>query len=144
MSGEIDLKVLLGSMDPELSDGEYVFHSVAAEYDDLSLLRPWAVITEKEGLAVIIDKTTATLNKIPISGVFKRITLNIHSSLDAVGLTAAVSRALAEAGISANVVAGFYHDHVFVQEHRADEAMRVLRALASGSAREASEAVSDC
>ena len=144
MSGEMDLKVLLGSMDPELSDGGYVFHSMPAEHDDLSLLRPWAVITEKEGLTVIIDKTTAALNGIPILGIFKRITLNIHSSLHAVGLTAAVSTKLTEAGISANVVAGFHHDHVFVQEHHADEALRILRALASGSAREASEAVSDC
>jgi len=143
MSGEMDLKVLLGSMDPELSDEGYVFHSVAAEYDDLSLLRPWAVITEKEGLTVIIDKTTATLNKIPISGVLKRITLNIHSSLDAVGLTAAVSTKLAEAGISANVVAGSYHDHVFVQEPHADEAMRVLQLLASESGKVSSEAVPD-
>lgn len=134
MSGEMDLKVLLGSMDPELSDEGYVFHSMLAEHGDLSLLRPWAVITEKEGLTVIIDTHTAVSNGIPVLDIFKRITLNIHSSLQAVGLTAAVSTRLANAGISANVVAGFFHDHVFVQEHHADEAVRILRALASGSA----------
>ena len=129
MSGEIDLKVLLGSMDPELSDGGYVFHSMPADCDQLFQLRPWAIITETEGYTIIIDKDTATLNGIPVLDVFRRITLNVHSSLNAVGLTAVVSTKLAEVGISANVVAGFYHDHVFVQQDRAAEAMRILKAF---------------
>ena len=129
MSGEIDLKVLLGSMDPELSDGVYVFHSMPADCDQLFQLRPWAIITETEGYTIIIDKDTATLNGIPVLDVFRRITLNVHSSLNAVGLTAVVSTKLAEVGISANVVAGFYHDHVFVQQDRAAEAMRILKAF---------------
>jgi len=130
MSGETNLKVLLGSMDPQLSEEKYVFHSMSGTYDDMISLSPWAIITENEGLSIIIEESTARLNGIPVRGIFKRITLNIHSSLEAVGLTAAISTALAEAGISANIVAGFYHDHVFVQEHVANEALRILRGLA--------------
>ncbi|MCH9673679.1 MAG: ACT domain-containing protein, partial [Gammaproteobacteria bacterium] len=61
--------------------------------------------------------------------IFKRITLTVHSSLDAVGLTAAVSTKLAEHDISANIVAGYYHDHIFVQTQRATHAMAALREL---------------
>ncbi len=51
---------------------------------------------------------------------FNQITLTVHSSLDAVGLTAAVATKLASYGISANVVAAYYHDHIFVQTEKAD------------------------
>ena len=131
MSGETDLKVLVKSMDPELSEERYVFHSMSGSYSSIIPLNPWAIVTENEGLSIIIEESTARLSGIPVLGIFKRITLNIHSSLEAVGLTAAISTALAEAGISANVVAGFYHDHVFVQENNADEALRILRDLAT-------------
>jgi uncharacterized protein len=131
MSGETDLRMLLGSMDPQLSEERYVFHSMSGSYAEIITLEPWAIITENEGLTIIIEENTARLNGIPVLSIFKRITLNIHSSLEAVGLTAAISTALAEAGISANVVAGFYHDHVFVQEHVANEALRVLRDLST-------------
>ena len=131
MSGETDLRVLIKSMDPQLSEERYVFHSMSGTYSAIIPLNPWAIITESEGLSIIIEENTARLNGIPVLSIFKRITLNIHSSLEAVGLTATISTALAEAGISANVVAGFYHDHVFVQEHVANEALRILRGLAT-------------
>ena len=56
----------------------------------------------------------------------------MHTALDAVGLTAAVATALAEHGIPANVIAGFYHDHLLVPEDRADDAVAVLRGLGPG------------
>jgi len=59
------------------------------------------------------------------------ITLQVHSALEAVALTAAISHALTEAGVSANVVAGYTHDHVFVPLERADDAMRALGTLSS-------------
>ena len=62
---------------------------------------------------------------------FKKITLQVHSSLDAVGLTAAVSSALANKGISANVVAAFYHDHVFVPSDRSEEAFQIVSSLSA-------------
>ena len=53
--------------------------------------------------------------------------LMIHSSLDAVGLTAAVASRLADHGISANVVAGYYHDHIFVPVEAAEQALGALK-----------------
>lgn len=64
--------------------------------------------------------------------LFRAITLEVHSSLNAVGLTAAVSGALARRGISANVVAAFYHDHIFVPAGQAQEALETLGALSRG------------
>ncbi|WP_260563531.1 ACT domain-containing protein [Alteromonas sp. KS69] len=61
------------------------------------------------------------------------MTCNVHSSLDAVGMTAVMSAALTQANISANVVAGYYHDHIFVPAGRADEAIAVLFELANPS-----------
>ena len=59
------------------------------------------------------------------------ITLTVHSSLEAVGLTAAFSKALAEKGISCNVVAAFYHDHLFVRQQDAAAAMETLKGLSA-------------
>ena len=61
--------------------------------------------------------------------VFRLISLHVHSSLDAVGLTAAFSTALGNAGISANVVAAYYHDHIFVPTDKADKALNVLQGM---------------
>ena len=55
------------------------------------------------------------------------ITLTVHSSLEAVGFLAAITARLAAAGISVNAVSGFYHDHLFVPEHKADEALHHLQ-----------------
>jgi hypothetical protein len=65
---------------------------------------------------------------------FARITLTVHSALEGVGLTAAVSGALAEQGIACNVVAGFHHDHLFVPWERREEALGVLRKVARPAA----------
>ena len=129
MGGEEDLGILLRSMDPELRDADYVFCTMARGAQGLIDLDPWAMIQEKEGTTMILEKVVAERSGIPFQSVYRCITLNIHSSLDAVGLTAAVSSKLAKAGISANVVAAFYHDHVFVQKDRADEAVLLLREL---------------
>jgi uncharacterized protein len=57
------------------------------------------------------------------------ITLTVHSSLEAVGLTATFSKALAENNISCNVVAAYYHDHIFVDAKDAAKAMKILHIL---------------
>jgi hypothetical protein len=88
----------------------------------------FATVAEPEGLTVI-----ATLALVPCDITWARISLTLHSDLAAVGLTAAFARALADEGISANVVAGYYHDHVFVQWEKRDGAMAALQALASSS-----------
>ncbi|MBI1402145.1 MAG: ACT domain-containing protein [Porphyrobacter sp.] len=83
----------------------------------------FALIREEEG-------TTAILPGERTGMPFARITLTVHSALEGVGLTAAVSGALAEAGIACNVVAGYHHDHLFVPWERREEAVAVLRHLA--------------
>jgi hypothetical protein len=130
MSGETDLNKLLGSMQPVLSASEYVFASLEKGSSiTVAELAPLGTFYEKEGLTVIVSKSNADVAGLSYEGVFQCITLNVHSSLDAVGLTAAVSTALANIGISANVVAAYYHDHIFVPIAKANQALICLDSL---------------
>ncbi|MGI9288808.1 MAG: ACT domain-containing protein [Pseudomonadales bacterium] len=127
MTGENVLSKLLASMSPILLDEEYVFCSFQnSRYGDHPELEPFAACVEPEGLTLIIPKLKADRNGISYDSVFRAITLRIHSSLDAVGLTAAVATKLSEYGISANVIAGNFHDHIFVQSEHAEKAMSAL------------------
>ena len=130
MAGEHDLDVLIGSIEPTARDGRYVFVSV----DDRIArgLRAEIVVREAEGTTVVLEQSDADQRSLPYDFVAGWITLQVHSALDAVGLTAAVSGALAEHGISANVVAGYYHDHLLVPIDEVDRAIAVLGALAAG------------
>jgi hypothetical protein len=127
MSGIVELDELLKSMSPEIQDGEYVFCTLASENLDYKHLNPLATFKESEGLTLIIPVESAVQEKLAFEGVFKQITLTVHSSLAAVGLTAAVANKLASYGISANVIAAFYHDHVFVQTEKAEQALSALK-----------------
>lgn len=130
MSGEKNLEKLIASMTPSLSDTEYVFGLVAdADYQQIARLQPIGTFHEKEGVTVVLKKETADECNIVYSGVYKCITLNVHSSLDAVGLTAAVATQLTTYNISANVIAAYYHDHVFIKSQDADEALSALKEL---------------
>lgn len=129
MTGEKDLGRLLESMNPERCDTDYVFCSIKEPMENACQYKPWAVIREAEGITLIVTRKTAEKNGWPVTTVFNRITLNIHSSLDAVGLTAAVSARLAENRISANMIAGYYHDHIFVQKEKSLDAVRILNQL---------------
>jgi len=131
MTGETELEKLLKSMSPELLDGDYIFCTFPdAQYGDHSELEPIAAISESEGLTLIIPKTKADERNISYDSVFRGITLSIHSSLNAIGLTAAFSNKLTEQGISANVIAGYYHDHIFVQSELAEKAIEALNEIA--------------
>lgn len=130
MSGEKNLTTLIASMTPVLAEHEYVFGTLETyDYEQVLSLNPISTFQEKEGLTVILTKEKADEFNIAYSGVFKCITLNVHSSLDAVGLTAAVSTKLTQSNISANVVAAYYHDHVFVAVSDAEQALADLQAL---------------
>ncbi|HAH60709.1 MAG TPA: acetyltransferase [Treponema sp.] len=131
MPGETNLSVLLKSMEPEPDAGEYIFCSTAESGQGVDARDAWAVISEDEGKTLILKRESADRCGVRYESVFRKITLKIHSSLDAVGLTAAVSAALARQGISANVVAGYYHDHIFVQSANAAEAVDALKKLAA-------------
>ena len=130
LSGETDLGKLLFELDPILLDGVYVFCTVTDPISEsLSRLKPLASFCEEEGLSLLISQEQAHAEGLDYQGVFKGITLSVHSSLDAVGLTAAVSSRLADSGIPANVIAARYHDHVFVPQGKASEALELLQAL---------------
>ncbi|MFT5220537.1 MAG: hypothetical protein ACI9LO_002126 [Planctomycetota bacterium] len=132
MVGEQNLATLLKSMSPGLIPGEYVFISFPdARYGDHTDLEPIAAINESEGLTLVIPKSKADGKGLDYESVFRGITLSVHSSLEAVGLTAAFSKKLTYHGISANVIAGFYHDHIFVQSDYAEQAMAALGELSS-------------
>jgi uncharacterized protein len=128
MAGEVDLEKLLGSMAPVLRAEEYVFCTLPPDARLPEGADPFATIREDEGLTLVVDRRHA--NGLACSAPFRAITLTVHSSLDAVGFIAAVTRALADMEIPANVVAGYHHDHVLVPAERAEEALRVLKALA--------------
>lgn len=132
MSGETNLARLMQSMTPQLNPGQYVFCCVPAEYD-CSGLQPIASLRESEGLSLVLPREVADAYNLSYDYVAAWITLEVHSSLAAVGLTASFSTALAQAGISCNVVAGFHHDHLFVPCERAEKALSTLRALSAAS-----------
>jgi len=105
MTGEKDLSVLLASMSPELMPGEFVFVSLPqAGYGDFKHLEPVVCVAEQEGLTLVIPRVQADAHALAFESSFKCITLKIHSSLDAVGLTAAVGKQLADHHLSVNVV----------------------------------------
>jgi uncharacterized protein len=115
--GETDLKVLLQSMEPVLHAEPYGF----AIRDGELPFRPFATVSEAEGLTVV-----ALLSQLGEGEPWARISLTVHSDLAAVGLTAAFATALGRAGISCNVIAGYHHDHLFVQWDRREDAMAAL------------------
>ena len=131
MTGQSNLDKLLKSMGPVLHDGEYVFCVV----DDPVRISPNDIIMlfkEEEGVTIIVEKSIADRSGLSYSSVFSWISLTVHSSLEAVGLTAAFSGALADEGISCNVVAGYHHDHIFVPLNYSDRAIMALNRLAEG------------
>jgi hypothetical protein len=134
MAAIVDINELLLAMSPKLQPDEYVFCTLPkgqALYGDYLHLTPLASFNEAEGLTLILTQKMADKAKLLYEGVFKQITLTVHSSLDAVGLTAAVATQLAKHDISANVVAAYYHDHIFVQTNNAQRAMTALAELSS-------------
>ncbi|ENM8346647.1 ACT domain-containing protein [Vibrio cholerae] len=126
MPGIKNLELLLQSMSPELMAGDYVFCTVDGALSDYLSLEPIATFREPEGLTLVLEAEKAQQAGLENSALFSLITLTVHSSLEAVGLTAAFATKLAEHGISANVIAGYYHDHIFVQKEKAQQALQAL------------------
>ena len=131
MTGETDLAKLLKGMKPERQPGEYVFCLVNT-LEQAFKLNPICTFQEREGTTVILPKQIADENVLVYSVVCAWITLTVHSSLEAVGLTAAVSKALTEANISCNVVAAYHHDHLFIPIKDAQRAIDILISLSKG------------
>ena len=130
MSGETDLATLLRSMQPLLRPEIYVFVTLPPGEPAPASLSPVMTFPEEEGLTLIIPRHEATAGGLTGAFPCRMITLNVHSSLQAVGFLATVAARLAAAGISTNAASAFYHDHLFVPVDQAEEAVTILKQLA--------------
>ncbi len=127
MAGLTNLHEILGALRPSVRQGSFVYVTVPTPPD----IEAHARIVEDEGVTHVLDQGIADENGYAYEEVFGWITLQAHTSLSSVGVTAAVATALARVGISCNVLAGFYHDHLLVPKDSVDEAVEVLGGLES-------------
>lgn len=128
---------MIAGMTPTLDTEIYIFCSLPLSGADQQIIvDALATFREAEGISLILPLERATSLCLPMTQPpMSRITLEVYSSLEGVGLTAAVSSALADKGIACNMVAALHHDHVFVPHDRANEAMDILRALQTSALR---------
>jgi uncharacterized protein len=131
MPGETNLQKLLGSMSPELLPGVFAFATLSPGTPMPAGINPVMVFREREGDTLILLEDEAKAAGLESAFRSRMITLNIHSSLDAVGFLAAITARLAVAGMGVNPVSGYFHDHLFVPADRAEEAMVILSAIAA-------------
>jgi hypothetical protein len=128
MIGESNLNVLLKSLEPTLNKGDYVFCTLN-NYNHLNFEEIIMVFKEEEGNTIILEKSIADKYNLSYTFIASWITLKVHSSLEGTGLTATFSNALAKENISCNVVAAFYHDHIFVPKKDGMKSLKILEKL---------------
>ena len=128
MTAERNLARLLADLRPQAQPGTYVFAMAPSAAPGLV---DDAVVTvrEPEGLTLVLPREDAERHGLSFAFEAAWVTLTVHSALDAVGLTVVVATAMAERGISCNVVAGYHHDHLFVPAELLDDALDALRSL---------------
>jgi uncharacterized protein len=129
MPGEGNLETLLKNMKPEMLAGIFVFCSIPNDGEIPASLRPVLTFRERQATSLIVRREEAERARLPYQFASRQITLTVHSSLEAVGFLAAITARLAENGISVNAVSAFHHDHLFVPEHRAEEALHLLQEI---------------
>ncbi len=117
-------------MDPVLNPGAYVFSTVSTT-NTINKADILCEFKEREGITIILERDRADAYGLPYEFVAAWITLNVHSALEAKGLTAKVATALAGQNISCNVIAGYYHDHIFVPHKEGNKAVDILKALST-------------
>lgn len=133
--GELSLSKLLSSLRVSMHKDTFVFLTFPSSGPEPSATLPQQMcFREKEGLTIITTVQSAQEYELEYIFPSRMITCEVHSSLEAVGFMAALTRKLTECGIGANPVSGFYHDHLFVPAASAEHAMRVLRELAHEAA----------
>ncbi|MCD4801388.1 MAG: ACT domain-containing protein [Anaerolineales bacterium] len=124
--GETDLQSLLKQMQPVLDDEQMVFCSLPTDEAEKYLTSCQGYYREQEGVSLIIDKRQADLDNLTYGPVFRRISLMVHSSLEAVGFLSRIAEILAAQGISVNVVSGYFHDYLYINVKEAENAVMIL------------------
>jgi len=127
MPGETDLTRMLQTIAVDRRPGTFCFLAGAVEL----AADAWATVREQEGLSVVVPVDVAREHGFEPDLALAWLTLRVHSSLEAVGLTAAVSRVLADLGIPCNVIAGYYHDHLLVPADRVSAAIAAIESLST-------------
>ena len=130
MTGELDLEKLMATMSAELHEGVFVFATVKNGQMPTGVA-PRMMFQENEGTTLILLKSEAEAAGLSFEFPSRMITLNVHSSLEAVGFIARIATELAAAGMGVNPVSAFYHDYLFIPDGRQDEAMTLLKAMAA-------------
>jgi uncharacterized protein len=131
MAGIKDLDTLLHSMKPTTVEGDFVFCTVPNKQFSALKIMPTLMFIEDEGITLIVEKKIADKHSLRYEGVWTMITLTVHSDLAAVGFLAAITKRLAEEGISVNVVSAYYHDHLFVPIQKGGKTLKVLEDMSS-------------
>ena len=133
--GDRDLARMLATLRADLREGEFVFATAPGDAPAPAWVAlAEATVREAEGLSCVLRRADADAHGLAYDFIAAWLSLRVHSALDAVGLTAAVSAALAGQGIACNVVAGFHHDHLLVPADRLDAARDALAGLAAAHA----------
>ena len=130
MSGKTNLKEILRNVTPRLLDETFVFITSSEPLEDLfNSLKPKATFLEDEGITLVINQKDADAHSLQYDGIFKCISLGVHSSLKSYGLISTITRELTKHRISSNIFSGYFHDHIFVQNNLAAEALRVISSI---------------
>jgi uncharacterized protein len=133
MPGELSLPLLLKGLKATLQPQTYVWATVPTA--TLSSIAPELLVsacllfTECEGLTIVLPRDVATAHDVAYTYPSRQITLDIHSSLEAVGFMAAISTRLAKEGFSCNPVSAYFHDHLFVKEDEAERIVKMLKTM---------------
>ena len=130
MSGKTNLKEILHNINPRLLEETFVFITSSEPPEDLiNSLKPKATFLEDEGITLVINQKDADAHSLQYDGIFKCISLGVHSSLESCGLISTITRELTKHRISSNIFSGYFHDHIFVQNNLAAEALRVISSI---------------
>ena len=128
MTGETNLKLLIKGMQPILNTGEYVFCSLK-DISQISRNDTLCEFKEAQGTTIVINRKKADSLGLKYHYIAHWISLKVHSSLEAVGLTAIISNELAKNNLSCNIIAGYFHDHIFIDRKFSKKALKVLTLL---------------